>query len=237
MSAIKILVINPNSSKSITNGLQEALDPVCPPGVELSYYTAPAHAPPSINDFQTATLTAVACYQDILEKKLTESYDGFLVCCFSDHPLQHLLREHLGPLSPRHCIGIFEAGITHALLLNHRFGVVSTGTGTKPLLIKGVSAFLGGSASDRWAGCVTSGLGVVELREGDPVRIKERMQATAVEVVKKGAGVLIMGCAGMAGMEGVIKDGVRAAGLGEVRVVDGAKAGIEVLAGLVRMQK
>jgi len=52
-----------------------------------------------------------------------------------------------------------------------------------------------------------------------------------------GADVIILGCAGMAGMEGVVKESVREAGLGEVRVVDGAKAGVEVLVGLVRWSK
>lgn len=82
MSApIKLLIINPNSTRSITAGLEEALNPVCPPGVELTFYTAPAHAPPSINDFVTASLTGVACYEDIVGRNLTKEFDGFLVCC------------------------------------------------------------------------------------------------------------------------------------------------------------
>lgn len=148
-----------------------------------------------------------------------------------------MLREHLGPTSPRPCIGIFEAGLTAGLLLSPRIGVVSTGSGTKPLLTKGVSAFLGASGSDRWAGVVTTGLGVVELREGDRERVEERMKATAKEVAAKGAVCIVMGCAGMAGMEELIKDGVREGGLGEVRVVDGAKAGVEILTGLVRLSR
>ena len=148
-----------------------------------------------------------------------------------------MLRELLGPTSSRPAIGIFEAGIAAALLLSYRFGVVSTGTGLKPLMTKGVSAFLGANGSDRWAGVVTTGLGVVELRDGDPAKIEKGMKDAAVEVVRKGANVLLMGCAGMAGMEGMIKEGVREAGLGEVKVVDGAKAGVELLAGLVRLQR
>ncbi|KAL8279484.1 hypothetical protein RQP46_008046 [Phenoliferia psychrophenolica] len=183
--AVRLLIINPNSSASITVGLKEALDPFCPPGVELTYYTAPEHAPPSINDFCTASLTAVACYEDIKFKGLHEVYDGFLVCCFSDHPLQHMLRELLGPSSPRLCIGIFEAGVATALLLSYRFGVISTGTGLKPLMTKGVSSVLGANSSDRWAGVVTTGLGVVELRDGDPKKIKECMKKASAELLSR----------------------------------------------------
>jgi len=41
---------------------------------------------------------------------------------------------------------------------------------------------------------------------------------------------------GMAGMEELVKEGVREAGFGSVRVVDGAKAGVHFLAGLARLQ-
>ena len=54
--AASLLVINPNSSKSVTNGLSDTLVP--PPGADLAFYTAPAHAPPSINDATTAALTS-----------------------------------------------------------------------------------------------------------------------------------------------------------------------------------
>ena len=74
-----ILVINPNSSESVTSGLRDTLSP--PPDTTLTFYTAPSHAPPSINDLTTANLTATACFKDIRAKGLVELYDGFLVCC------------------------------------------------------------------------------------------------------------------------------------------------------------
>ncbi len=79
MAPASILVINPNSSQSITDGLKETL--VAPPEAKLMFYTAPSHAPPSVNDIVTANLTATACFQDIVEKQLLEKHDGFLVCC------------------------------------------------------------------------------------------------------------------------------------------------------------
>ena len=145
-----------------------------------------------------------------------------------------MLREH-GALaqSPNPTVGIFEAGILHAMLLGKRFAVVTTGHGIKNTLVAGMRAFFGAN-SERFAGVVTSGIGVVELREGDQALVKARIKDTSAKAAALGADVLIMGCAGMAGMEGWVKEGVRDAGLGKVIVVDGAKAGVEVLAGLVR---
>lgn len=230
MAPASILVINPNSSQSITDGLKETL--VAPPEAKLMFYTAPSHAPPSINDIVTANLTATACFQDIVEKQLLEKHDGFLVCCFSDHPLAHMLRE----VTTKPTIGIFEAAITQALLVGKRFGVVTTGTGYKFNLYNGVRAFMGAS-SERFAGLVTTGLGVVELREGDREKIEKNVKEASGEMASQGADVILLGCAGMAGMELLVEQGAAEAnpGLPPVRVLDGAKAGVEMLSALIRL--
>ena len=145
-----------------------------------------------------------------------------------------MLREHFASTqTPKPVVGIFEAGVMHAMLLGKRFAVVTTGHGIKNTLIAGMRSFFGAN-SERFAGVVTSGIGVVELREGDQTSVKTRMKETSAKAAALGADVLIMGCAGMAGMESWVKEGVREAGLGEVQVVDGGKAGVHVLVGLAR---
>jgi Asp/Glu/hydantoin racemase len=74
-----LLVINPNSSQSITAGLREVLEP--PPGVALKFYTAPNTAPDSIMDITTGVQSAAACFEDMKSQNMLENYDGFLVCC------------------------------------------------------------------------------------------------------------------------------------------------------------
>lgn len=166
----------------------------------------------------------------------TVAWANALYTVVSDHPLQHMIREELGPTTSKPCIGMFEAAVTECLMLSRKFGVVCTGTGPKPLLTKGVSSFLGGSASDRWAGCLTSGLAVLELREGDQAKVERLVKETAGRVAKLGAEAIIMGCAGFAGMEGWMQEGVLQAGCSEVRIVDGAKAGLRTLCGMLMVQ-
>ncbi|GAA5971381.1 hypothetical protein JCM11641_008330 [Rhodosporidiobolus odoratus] len=233
MSA-RLLIINPNSTESITDGLRAALDPYCPPGMSLTYFTAPSQAPTGISDFRTGILTAAVCFEELEKSGALVTYDGFLVCCFTDHALQHMIREHLGPTSPKPCIGMFEAGLSKALMLSRKFGVLSTGFGPKPLLAKGVANFLGGSASERYAGGVTSGIKIEELRQPEEREKVERlMEKTAAKVARLGADCIVLGCAGMAGMEPLVQGGVREAGLPDVRVVDAAVAGLVFLAGMV----
>lgn len=138
---MKILVINPNSTESVTVGLQKSLDPVAPAGVELGYFTAPKKAPPSSHTFHLSCLCGVYCFEELLRIGAFEEYDAFLVCCCSggsrvrlledavarlteavccpcaDHPLQHMIRDHLRSTSRKPAIGMFEAGISHCLML------------------------------------------------------------------------------------------------------------------------
>ncbi|KAJ7102168.1 Asp/Glu/hydantoin racemase [Mycena belliarum] len=225
---ISVLIINPNSSRSVTTGLEEVLKATAE--TTLTFYTAPADAPPSINDVTTGTLSAAVCFRDMVGKGLIDKYDGFLVSCFSDHPLVQMLRE----ATKKPTIGILQAAITHSLLCGQRFGIVSTGSGYRYSRYSEVRAFLGGD-SDKFGGLAMTSLGVVELREGSREHIERMMKKAGAELAGMGCDVIILGCAGMAGMESLIREGVIESGFGAVRVVDGNKAGVEMIAALVRL--
>ncbi|BGP45127.1 Protein dcg1 [Rhodotorula kratochvilovae] len=235
---IRVLVINPNSTSAITDGLRDALEPYRAAHVQLDYFTGPARAPTGIRDFRTGVLTAAICFEELEKTGAFDEYDGFLVCCFTDHPLQHMIREQLGPTSPKPCIGMFEAGLSKALMLSRKIGVLSTGSGPKPLLSKGVMNFLGAASSDRWAGGVTSGIAIEELRDAAATdKVERLMKDTAARVAEEGADCIVMGCAGMAGMEPLVLAGVREVGLPDVRVVDAAVAGLVMLVGMVETDR
>ena len=102
----------------------------------------------------------------------------------------------------------------------------------------GVSSFLGSSGSDRYAGCFATGLGVLELRDGDKAVVEARVKETAGKVALNGAECIILGCAGFAGMEGLVLQGVKEAGVaGKVRIIDGAKAGLAFLSAQIMQEK
>ncbi|KAF9036145.1 Asp/Glu/hydantoin racemase [Panaeolus papilionaceus] len=225
---VRILVINPNSSSSVTSGLQSILTP--PPSTYLNFYTAPLTAPAQIMDLTTGIESAAACYEDLKRKRLIDQYDAFLVCCFSDHPLTHILREQ----TPKPCMNILEAAISQSLLIGQRFGIITTGTGYKYIYHKDVKNFMG-ATSDRFAGLVTTGLDVLELGDGERGYVEKKIKDAAKRIAEMGADVIILGCAGMAGMEDWVKQGVEDAGHGPVKIIDGAKAGIQLLPALVRL--
>lgn len=117
------------------------------------------------------------------------------------------------------------------------FGIVSTGDVWKGILEDAIRGdiLLGKGREGLFGGVETCGLDAGELHGHGEVegRVKEAVGRLVRRDGggKKGkVGVVVLGCAGMVGMEGWVREVV-----GEgVKVVDGVKAGVGVLQGLVR---
>ena len=221
-----LLVVNPNTSVSITKALRKAVELSPPKGWEITYFQ-PTTGVDAINDDATADESRDACIAELVGTETLKNAAAVLVCCFRDHPLIPALKQHVSvPV-----VGMFHAGIAAALLYDGPFGIVATGTGPKPNLIKSVNELLGAESS-RYVGPKTTGLGVVELQEGDQVKVKRQMQDTARYLIQKGARTLILGCAGMSGMEGWLIDVGKEEGV-QVKVIDAARAGAGLMTTLI----
>ena len=261
MADTRILVVNPNSSEvrmgdvsglasrltaaqltlqSITAGLASSLEAVQPAGVRLSFLTGSSQCPPSINDAPTSIQSAQAVYAQIAKSSslspLAYSTDAILICCFSDHPLVAMLR-HRYPSLP--CMHILESAISAALSSSQRpFAILTTGADMVHDIDRGVLGFMGG-VSARYAGCLATNLGVLELRdENSQEKVHRVIKEKVAELGHRGVGAIVLGCAGMAGMEPYIRECLTAS-IGDnaasaVAIIDGAKAGIHLLAGMAR---
>jgi Asp/Glu/hydantoin racemase len=143
-------------------------------------------------------------------------------------------------LTPKPTIGIFEASVQASIQLlrpGQEFGIVSTGDVWKQILGDEIRQRMLGpqKAAQVFAGVETCGLNAGELHGHGEVerRVKDatrRLLDSTDGSGGGGLGAVVLGCAGMAGMEGWVRD---VAGEG-VRVVDGVRAGVGVLQGLVR---
>ncbi|CAO1634476.1 unnamed protein product [Sympodiomycopsis kandeliae] len=232
---IDVLVLNPNSSDSITMNLRQLLESTRPPGVKYTYMTGPPSAPSSISDPPTSILSAQTCFEMLVAQDIPSTKSAILVCCFSAHPLVPMLR-HQWPTVP--VMHILDTSINHAMSCGaNTFGIITTGKAMIPDIDAGVRSYLGG-VSDRYRGCIATGLGVLEL--GD-LSMKDHVERVIKEesgrlAVTNGAEAIILGCAGMAGMESLVKQGVIDAGgsADKVWVIDGAKAGVQILNGIAR---
>ncbi|KAM5537975.1 hypothetical protein V8D89_008451 [Ganoderma adspersum] len=228
---IAILIVNPNSSASMTEGLKPILADLVHPHLDLRYLTGPKASPPSVNDLTTSILSAAHTFPAVLAILNSEGPDGpdaGLVACFSDHPLVGMLKEH----TDKPVIGIFEASIMHALALGQPFGIVTTGKYWEGALTEGVKRIFGtDDLGGAFVGVESTGMTALELHDKPPDVVAAGISAAASRIVARGAKTIIMGCAGMSGMERAVREGC---GGERVQIVDAVRSSVTVLEGLVR---
>lgn len=168
------------------------------------------------------------------------------MACYSQHPLVPLLKGEKGITTARKPVtGIFEASVATSLQLihpNEKFGIVSTGKVWEEILTAAVEAYLGMDGTDvskRFAGVETTGLNATELHDMPQDEVRKRMKEATKRLVKRGdVGAVCLGCAGMAGMDEMVREAC-VEELGDekgrrVRIVDGVVAGVAWLEGAVR---
>lgn len=173
-----ILVINPNTSTHMTDALRPILEGLQYSDILFDYFTAPPEPVtlprgriisgiPSINSGEDSSQSALHCRPSL--EPLVPKYDGFLVACYSAHPLVGMLKEEIhklegsGSLMPgsrrKYVTGIFEASVLMSLFLTSSFqlqddsrldsaqgpdtfGIVSTGSGWEAELSRAVNEML-----------------------------------------------------------------------------------------------
>jgi len=223
--SISILLINPNSTKSMTTRCLESIASTVPPNVIVYGFTAPRPAPTAIESQLDAIMSTAACVRAILP--IASKYDAFLVACFSHHPLIAALREQV----TQPVIGIMEASLYASRMCGGTLGIVTTGVRSSLLHdasvknVYGLDAFSVGTESSR--------LSVLELESRDPREVQERIAFAARRLQAKGADCICLGCAGMTDLQNVCQDAV---GMHDrlAMVIDGVAMGVHFLVGLVR---
>lgn len=188
-------------------------------------------------------------YQNLLETGILNQYDAVLVACFSVHPLVGRLAEMEGACGKLAGTGIFEASILTCLSLltpGQKWGIVTTGKFWDHHLTEGVNVFLGTEAQSRnakFAGVETTGLVAGDFHGGiKPAVVREKLrEATARLLVGGNVECVVMGCAGMAGLEDIIRSvAVEMYGVergNRLLVIDGVKAGIGLLEQMARNKR
>ena len=183
----RILVINPNSTVAVTQGIDRACEPLRMSGGPAIECVTLAEGPPGI-ETQRHVDGVIGPLTRLVEQREADC-SAFVIACYSD-PGLHACRE----VTSKPVVGISEAGVLTALSLGQRFGVIAILPGSIPRHLRYIGAM---GVSQRLVRERALGLKVIEL--ADEARTLARM----IEVGKSlrdvdGADVLVMGCAGMA---------------------------------------
>jgi len=214
----RILVINPNSTASVTRAIDDALSPLRMPGGPVIDCLTLEEGPPGVESQTDADGVILPLCRVIREQDADTA--AFVIACFSDPGLFSAREATQKPV-----LGIAECGILTALTLGHRFGVISILARSVPRHLRYIAAM---GVTSRLAGDLPIGLGVTELAD-------ERATLTRIVDVGRrlrdqhGADVLVMGCAGMARYRADLEEAV------DIPVVEPTQAAVTMAIGRVRL--
>mgnify|MGYP001392806964 CR=1 FL=1 len=188
-----LIVINPNSSQGVTNGIDSSVQPLRRFGIPIRCLGL-ADGPLGIESQKQADLT-IAPILSLAEQQTDAA--GYVIACFSDPGLHALRDQTLLPV-----VGIQEAAVTSALNLGQRFGVIAILQSSIPRHLRAFGAM---GVLDRLAGERALNLGVTDLADRD--KSLNAMITTGLLLRDEDkANVLIMGCAGMAHYRSILED-------------------------------
>ena len=217
---MRLLILNPNTSESMTAEIAAAARAVAADGTEI-VARSPRFGATAIDSASESYLSAVGV-MDVVATMLAGDefdYDAVILAGFGEHGKDAMQEILTVPV-----LDIAEAAAHVAHLIGRRYSVVTTLARSIPAIEDRLT--LAGLA----AHCVSvraCGLGTAEV-DADPAGAVQAIVAEAARAVAEdGAGVICLGCAGMAGVTAAIT-----AKLG-VPAVDGVAAAVALAQAMV----
>ncbi len=183
-----IVVVNPNSSRAVTAGMERALEALHRPQGPAIRCVTLAEGPPGIET--DAQIRAVVAPLVRLVEGMAGEALAFVDACVSDPGLDALRRA-----TDRPVFGIAESACRRAAAEHGRFGIVSILAGSVPRHRRYLDGLgLGGAlAGDR-----ALGLGVTALGQDEEATFACLVEVGAQLRDADGAAAIVLGCTGMA---------------------------------------
>lgn len=183
-----ILVVNPNSTRSMTDKIVEAARAAASSGTVIHGATA-AGAPASIEGHYDEAMSLPGLLARVQEAE-AQGIDGIVVACFDDPGIAACRELASGPV-----LGICEAAVKAASMLATSFSVVTTLPRSVPVIEHLIHGY---GLSHQCRRVRSASIPVLALEEpGSNARIKVRDEIMrAIEEDRCEA--VVLGCAGMA---------------------------------------
>ncbi|NIP45123.1 MAG: aspartate/glutamate racemase family protein [Gammaproteobacteria bacterium] len=213
---MRILLINPNTTESMTRKIGAAAQSVSGRDTEVTAVN-PAMGPVSIEGYHDQAFSVPGLLEEI-GKGRAEGYDGYIIACFDDTGL-----DAARCVVPEPVLGICEAAMHVASFLGGRMSVVTT-LKRSIATIEALAARYG--VAHR---CTVRAAEVpvlaLEDRESDAVdRIRAEIRAAISE---EQAETIVLGCAGMTDLTRALTEEFR------VPVIDGVAAATKLMEALI----
>lgn len=194
---MKIKVINPNTTQSMTDSIGEAARSVARSGTEI-LAVSPSFGPVSIESYYDEYVAATGVLDEIRKGDAEENVDAYVIACYGD-PGLHAARE----LTDKPVIGIAEASLYMASMLAGRFAIVTVIPRIHMMLEEMVRGY---GMSEKCPDIYCTPIYVLDIEE-DPVSSIEKLRNEVRRAVKEGgAEAVCLGCAGFAAFAQELED-------------------------------
>ena len=211
MSRSKILVINPNSSVEMTDAIHKNAIAFAGDDIEVTTVPTPG-ASPFVATYEDHASAAAGMIKILRERE--SEFDAFVIACHAD-PNMDLMKE----ITRKPVVGIAEASMKMATMLGHSFSVIAPMERTVPNKKALVEKY--GLTRD------LASVRPASVEQGADEA--ERLIAAGRRAVKEDkAEVLVLGCAGFAGIDKRMEKELG------VPVLDGVVCALIIASGLVK---
>lgn len=214
---MKVLILNPNTSEEFTRKIHQIAIKYASSDTKIVTKNPP-RGPRSIESVYDELLSSAPTLKTAISN--LDDFDGFVIACYSDHPVIYALRE----ITSKPVLGIAEASMYQACMLGYQFSVVTTNEAWEPLLWDAVKHY---GLAERCASVRSTGMAVLELEQADEGTTRQKIRQTAMEaILHDKAEVICLGCAGMAGLDKELEKEVG------VPVIDGVVSAVSMIEGM-----
>ena len=184
MPAKKILIVNPNTTASMTETIAAAARAAAAPDTEISAVTSQM-GPASIEGFYDEAFAVPGLIQALLNAPYA---DAGIIACFDDTGL-----DAARSVAPFPVVGICEAALVTAGQIAKRIAVVTT----LPRSIVPIEELVHRYGFAERASVSACNVAVLEL-EKPGSGAEQKLEAEIALALDKGAEAIVLGCAGMA---------------------------------------
>ncbi|MGO2201480.1 aspartate/glutamate racemase family protein [Pseudomonas helleri] len=215
---MRILVVNVNTTDSITQAIARQAQAAAAPGTEIIGLT-PDFGADSVEGNFESYLAAIAVMDKVMS--YDQPFDAVIQAGYGEHG-----REGLQELLNVPVVDITDAAASTAMYVGRAYSVVTTLDRTVPLIEDRLRL---SGLWDRCASVRASGLAVLELEESPERALEAIARQAELAVSEDRAEVICLGCGGMAGLDEQIRQRTG------VPVIDGVSAAVTVAESLVRL--
>ncbi len=209
---MRILIINPNSDEGMTKAIQQTAENFAEGEYEVVCKLT-NDAPKFIETYEDTIKAAPGMIKLVRENE--DKFDAFIVACHCDPNL-----DAMKEITKKPVVGIGEASMKIASMLGHRFSVVSTAKHSIPNKEAVIRKYH-----------LQDAMASVRAPEGDVSGCSDEekyLQAAKLAIDEDMAEVIVLGCAGMTGLDKKLEKKLG------VPVLDGVICALMIAIGLVK---